>query len=178
MRNIQEKSVYMCVFWIGTNRHLFCTHVQKPPGNIQYYAPNLVPNPTIRPISWQILPSKKMATLFFIVLHESPLLNTIFDPLAKSVGFFFKIYPVYDYFSSSSWLSLSSSHHFLGAYRHTLDILWVWFQIFLIEYQNKMSRNLFAGGGSCLQFVKNATPVKHSKAKHNEMRYACVKIVS
>lgn len=141
MRNIQEKSVCMCAFWIGTHRHLFCSHVQKPPKNIQYYAPNLVPNPTLRPISWQILPSKKMTTLFFRVLHESPLLNPIFDPSAKSVSFFFRIYPVYNYFSSSSWLSLSSKPLFWGEYRHTLDILWVWFQILLTEDRNKVSQS-------------------------------------
>ena len=31
--------------------------------------------------------------------------------------------------------------------------------------------DLFAGGGSCLQFVNNVTSVKHDKAKHDKMRY-------
>lgn len=33
---------------------------------------------------------------------------------------------------------------------------------------------LFVGGGSCLQFVKNATSEKCIKAKHNERRSACI----
>lgn len=36
----------------------------------------------------------------------------------------------------------------------------------------KTSGNLSAGGGPCLQFIKNATPVKHNKAKYNKTRYA------
>ena len=38
---------------------------------------------------------------------------------------------------------------------------------------SKASCDHFAGGGSCLQFVKDATPVKCNKAKHNKTRYAC-----
>lgn len=33
---------------------------------------------------------------------------------------------------------------------------------------------IFAGGESCLQFVKNAVSVQLSKAKRNKTRYACV----
>lgn len=40
---------------------------------------------------------------------------------------------------------------------------------------NKESCNPFAGGGSCLQFEKNETLVKHNKAKPNEIRYAHIK---
>lgn len=32
-----------------------------------------------------------------------------------------------------------------------------------------MSGNLLVGGGFCLQFVTNATSVKHSKVKRNKM---------
>ena len=32
----------------------------------------------------------------------------------------------------------------------------------------------FAGGGPCLQFVKNITSVKCNKVRHNKMRYACI----
>ena len=38
--------------------------------------------------------------------------------------------------------------------------------------RNKVSCNLFAGGRSCLQLIKNATPVKH-----NKMRCACNMII-
>ena len=42
------------------------------------------------------------------------------------------------------------------------------------EHDNKASRKLFAGRGSCLQFVKNSTSsVKHNKVKRNEMMPAC-----
>ena len=41
------------------------------------------------------------------------------------------------------------------------------------DHYNKASRNLFAGREFCLEFVKNATTVKHSKAQYNKMRYAC-----
>lgn len=32
---------------------------------------------------------------------------------------------------------------------------------------NKANHYLFAGGGPCLAFVRDTTPVKRSKAKHN-----------
>ncbi|KAM5253389.1 uncharacterized protein RBU33_024996 isoform 2-T2 [Hipposideros larvatus] len=38
------------------------------------------------------------------------------------------------------------------------------------KYCNKASCNLFAGGGSCHQFVKNSTSVKHNKGQHNKIR--------
>lgn len=34
------------------------------------------------------------------------------------------------------------------------------------EHGNKASSNLFAVGGPCLQFVRNATSVQNHKAKH------------
>lgn len=37
---------------------------------------------------------------------------------------------------------------------------------------NKASCNPFAGGGSCLRFVKNTISVKSNKVKHNTMRFA------
>lgn len=36
------------------------------------------------------------------------------------------------------------------------------------DQRNKASPNLFVGGRSCLQFVKNATSVKHHKVKRNK----------
>lgn len=38
------------------------------------------------------------------------------------------------------------------------------------HYHNEVSHNLFAGGGSCLPFVKNATPVKHNKVDPNKAK--------
>lgn len=40
-------------------------------------------------------------------------------------------------------------------------------------YCNKVSKNICAGEGSCLHFVKNTTSLKHNKAQCNIMRYAC-----
>lgn len=37
----------------------------------------------------------------------------------------------------------------------------------------KASRNLFVDEESCLQFLKNTTPVQPNKAKRNKMRYCC-----
>lgn len=37
---------------------------------------------------------------------------------------------------------------------------------------NKASCNPFAGGGSCLRFVKNTISVKSNKVKHSTMRFA------
>ena len=34
-----------------------------------------------------------------------------------------------------------------------------------VEYHNQASHNLFAGGGSCLQFVKNAISMKQNKTR-------------
>ena len=43
----------------------------------------------------------------------------------------------------------------------------------LVPYHhNKVSHNLFAGGGPCLQLVQHATSVKHNKAKYSKTRYA------
>lgn len=42
----------------------------------------------------------------------------------------------------------------------------------VLQHPNKPSHNLFADGGSCLQFIKNATSVGHNRAKRNKMRYA------
>ena len=39
---------------------------------------------------------------------------------------------------------------------------------------NKEIHNLFAGGGFCLQFEKNATSMKHNKGKLKKTRYACI----
>ena len=36
------------------------------------------------------------------------------------------------------------------------------------EYRKKLSCNLFAGGGSCLQFIENTTPVTINKATHKK----------
>lgn len=36
------------------------------------------------------------------------------------------------------------------------------------DQHNKASPNLFVGGRSLLQFVKNATSVKHNKVKRNK----------
>lgn len=35
----------------------------------------------------------------------------------------------------------------------------------LLDHGNKASHDRFAGEGSCLQFLKNATSVKHTKVK-------------
>ena len=40
------------------------------------------------------------------------------------------------------------------------------------DHHKKVSHNLFAGGGSCLQFVKTATSMKCNEAKHNKRRHA------
>ena len=39
----------------------------------------------------------------------------------------------------------------------------------VLDHHNKMSHSIFAGGGSCLQFVKHTTFEKHNKAKGNKM---------
>ena len=46
------------------------------------------------------------------------------------------------------------------------------------EYCNKMSHNVFAGGGSCLQFVKKKSVVsmKYNNVKCNKTRYACSQV--
>lgn len=41
------------------------------------------------------------------------------------------------------------------------------------DHHNKAHHNLFADGGSCLQFAKNTISVKCNNAKHNKTRYAC-----
>ena len=54
--------------------------------------------------------------------------------------------------------------------RHTLEILQVQFQTTTINKpHNKMSCNLFAGGGSCLQFVKK------KKSNIYEMQQSTIK---
>lgn len=40
------------------------------------------------------------------------------------------------------------------------------------DQHDKASPNLFVGGRSCLQFVKNAASVKHNKVKRNKARRA------
>lgn len=40
--------------------------------------------------------------------------------------------------------------------------------------RNKESRNLFSSRVSCLQFVKNATPMKQNKVKRDKRRYAYI----
>lgn len=45
------------------------------------------------------------------------------------------------------------------------------------QYCNRASLNIFAGKVSYLQFIKNATPVKHREAKLNKMRYVCILFV-
>lgn len=42
------------------------------------------------------------------------------------------------------------------------------------EHRNKVSHSLFAGGGSCIQFVKNTTSVKCGRAKCNK---ACLPVL-
>lgn len=42
------------------------------------------------------------------------------------------------------------------------------------DHCNKVSSNLFAGGGPCLQCVKHATSVKHHKAECGKKRGACL----
>lgn len=37
-----------------------------------------------------------------------------------------------------------------------------------------MSHSLFAGGGSCFQYVKNTISVKLIKQKCNKTKYACI----
>lgn len=44
------------------------------------------------------------------------------------------------------------------------------------DHHKKVSHTFFAGGGSCLQFVRNTTSVKYSKAKHNKMKYAYIQL--
>ena len=58
-------------------------------------------------------------------------------------------------------------------HRHNSEIWQVHFQTTAIKYHNKTSCNLFVGGGSCLQFVKNATSVKRSKVRGSKTRYVC-----
>lgn len=44
------------------------------------------------------------------------------------------------------------------------------------DHCNKVSLNLFAGGGSCIQLVikkKKATSLKRNKAKRDKTRYVC-----
>lgn len=41
------------------------------------------------------------------------------------------------------------------------------------DHCNKGSYNLFAGRGSCLQFVNN-TSMKCNKVRHNKMRFDCI----
>lgn len=43
---------------------------------------------------------------------------------------------------------------------------------------NKMCCNLSAGGGSCLQSIKNAMFVTYNQAKHNKRWYAVITIGS
>lgn len=52
-------------------------------------------------------------------------------------------------------------------------------------HYNKASGNLVAGGGrvwwgrgSCLQFIKSATYVKHNKVQQNKTRHACITCLS
>ena len=43
------------------------------------------------------------------------------------------------------------------------------------DHHSTVSHNLFAGGGSCPQFIKKKKPttsVEHNKVKDNKMRYA------
>lgn len=42
------------------------------------------------------------------------------------------------------------------------------------DHHSKASCNPFAGRGSRLRFVKNATSVRPNKVKHNKTRYACM----
>lgn len=61
-------------------------------------------------------------------------------------------------------------------YRHTLEILQVWVQLLRqSEHCTKASYNLFAGGGSGLQFLKTAASVKCNKPKSKKTRYACIR---
>lgn len=53
-----------------------------------------------------------------------------------------------------------------------------WTQTSVInEYCNQASCGLIAGGRSCLQFVKTATPVRGNKAECDQMRYIGVHII-
>lgn len=42
-----------------------------------------------------------------------------------------------------------------------------------LESRNKVSHNLFVGGGPLLHFLKHTVLLQHNKAKHKETRYAC-----
>lgn len=54
-------------------------------------------------------------------------------------------------------------HRNSSAYMHASEIAGS-----VPEHRNKVSHNLFAGGGSCLQFKENTTPVKCNKVKHKK----------
>lgn len=47
----------------------------------------------------------------------------------------------------------------------------------VLEHCNKVSYNLFTGGGACLQFVKIVTSKKFKKAKHDKTRYLYICVI-